>query len=111
MDYKFDVELLDEVDDFLEKLDEKTREKVLYNLWKSRLVNDSDLFKKLTDDIWEFRTLYQGKQIRLLSFWDKNSLKPKIVVCTHGFIKKEWKVPKQEIDKALVVMKTYYNSK
>jgi len=110
MDYKFDVELLDEIDNFLGTLDEKTSEKVLYNIWKSRMVNDSELFKKLTDDIWEFRTLYQGKQIRLLSFWDKNSTKPKVVVCTHGFVKKDWKVPQQEIDKAIAIMKKYYNS-
>ena len=107
MDYRFDVEFLDEINGFLESLDEKTREKVLYNIWKARMINDSDLFKKLTDDIWEFRTLFQGKQIRLLSFWDKNSKKPKIVICTHGFIKKEWKVPKKEIDKAMTLMKAY----
>ena len=110
MNFRFDVKLLDEIDKFLETLDEKTSEKVLYNIWKSRMVNDSELFKKITDDIWEFRTLYQGKQIRLLSFWDKNSIKPKIVVCTHGFVKKDWKVPQQEIDKAIAIMKKYYNS-
>ena len=112
MDYKFDIELLDEVDQFLETLDEKTREKVLYNLWKARMVNDSELFKKLSEDIWEFRTLYQGNQIRLLAFWDKTSVKPKIVICTHGFVKKGWKVPYQEIEKATRIMKLYYgNSK
>jgi hypothetical protein len=83
----------------------------LYNLWKSRIINNSELFKKLNDDIWEFRTFYQGRQIRLLAFWDKTSDKPKIVICTHGFIKKDWKVPKQEIDKAIKIMKTYYDSK
>jgi hypothetical protein len=110
MDYRFDVEFLDEINDFFESLDVKTREKVLYNIWKARMINDSELFKKLTDDIWEFRTLFQGKQIRLLSFWNKDSVKPKIVICTHGFIKKDWKVPKQEIDKAMTIMKKYYNS-
>jgi len=90
------------------KLDPKTREKVLYNLWKARMVNDSELFKKITVDIWEFRTLYQGKQIRLLAFWDKNLKKPKIVICTHGFIKKDWKVPKHEIKKAVGIMNEYY---
>ena len=108
MESRFDIELLDEVDTFLSNLDSKTREKVLYNLWKARMVNDSELFKKITEDIWEFRTLYQGKQVRLLAFWDKNSKKPKIVICTHGFIKKEWKVPKQEIDKAVGIMHDYY---
>ncbi len=108
MDYRFDIELLDEVDVFLSKLEPKTREKVLYNLWKARMVEDSELFKKITDDIWEFRTLYLGKQIRLLAFWDKKSGKPKLVICTHGFIKKDRKVPKQEIDKAIGIMNEYY---
>jgi len=88
MNFRFDIVLLEEVDEFLNSLDEKTREKVLYNLWKSRMINDSELFKKLTDDIWEFRTRYLGNQVRLLAFIDKNSSKPKIVVCTHGFVKK-----------------------
>jgi len=108
MDLKFQVLLLDDVDKFLATLDKKTREKVLYNLWKSSMINDSELFKKITDEIWEFRTLFQGKQIRLLAFWDKTSKQPKIVVCTHGFVKKEWKVPKQEIEKAIGIMKEYY---
>jgi phage-related protein len=108
MDYRFDIELLDEVDVFLSMLEPKTREKVLYNLWKARMVEDSELFKKITDDIWEFRTLYMRKQIRLLAFWDKNSRKPKMVICTHGFIKKDWKIPKQEIEKAVGIMNEYY---
>jgi hypothetical protein len=61
-------------------------------------------------DIWEFRTHNQGKQIQLLSFWDKNSIKPKVVVCTHGYIKKDWKVPKHEIDKTVGIMKKYYST-
>jgi phage-related protein len=108
MNYRFDVELLEDVNEFLQSLDSKTREKVLYNIWKSRMINDSELFKKITDDLWEFRTLFFGKQIRLLAFWDKNSKKPRIVICTHGFIKKGWKVPKNEIEKAEGVMKEYY---
>jgi hypothetical protein len=56
MKFRFDIELLDAVDTFLETLEPKTREKVLYNLWKARVINDSELFKKITDDIWEFRT-------------------------------------------------------
>jgi len=43
--------LLEEVDEFLGSLDEKTREKVLYNLWKARMINDSELFKKITNEI------------------------------------------------------------
>lgn len=46
MELRFNIELLDEVNEFLENLDTKTREKVLYNLWKARMVNDPELFKK-----------------------------------------------------------------
>jgi hypothetical protein len=42
MDYKFKVEFLELVLEFLESLDEKSREKILYNIWKSRSVNDSE---------------------------------------------------------------------
>ena len=111
MIFRFDIVLLEEVDEFLNSLDDKTRKKVLYNLWKSRMINDSELFKKLTDDIWEFRTHYLGNQVRLLAFVDRHSNKPKIVVCTHGFVRKEWKVPKKELDKAAKIMKMYYLSK
>ena len=111
MEYRFDIILLEEVDEFLGSLDKKTREKVLYNLWKARMINDSELFKKLTNEIWKFRTRFIGNQIRLLAFVDKNSKLPKIVVCTHGFVKKDWRVPKQEIDKALNIMRMYYSEK
>lgn len=53
----FDVELLLEAVEFLERLDEKAREKIYYNIKKAQLVTDSELFKKLKEFIWEFRTL------------------------------------------------------
>jgi hypothetical protein len=108
VDFRFDVEFLQEVDDFLFTMDKKSREKVLYNIWKSRIIGDSELFKKITTDIWEFKTFYQGKHIRLLSFWDKNSKRPKLVICTHGFIKKSSKIHRQEIEKAIGIMNEYY---
>ncbi|WP_231390026.1 type II toxin-antitoxin system RelE/ParE family toxin [Sphingobacterium pedocola] len=51
------------------------------------------MFKKLNNDIWEFRTLYQGLQYRLLAFWDKTFSSETMVISTHGFIKKRSKVP------------------
>ncbi|RRN76433.1 type II toxin-antitoxin system RelE/ParE family toxin, partial [Pseudoxanthomonas sp. SGD-10] len=56
--YKFRVELLDDAKKILDELDEKARQKIIYNIWKSRSVNDKELFKKLQDEIWEFRTKY-----------------------------------------------------
>jgi len=97
---KFEVIFLEEAIEFLEELDEKSREKILYNIDKARYVNDPKLFKKLTNLIWEFRTLYQKKQYRILAFWDKEDDTETLVVTTHGFVKKTSKVPKNEIQKA-----------
>ncbi len=45
--YKFRVDFLDEAKEFLDELDEKARQKIIYNIWKSRSTNDPELFKKL----------------------------------------------------------------
>ena len=44
---KFKVEFLDEVDKFLDGLNEKARKKIIYNIRKAQVVNDNELFKKL----------------------------------------------------------------
>jgi len=72
MDYKFRVEFLEEAKEFLDGLDEKSRDKIVYNIWKSRSTNDKELFKKLQDEIWEFRTKYNKAYYRLFAFWDKS---------------------------------------
>jgi len=59
----FQVLFLDGVREFLSTLPIKTRLKVIYNVDKVKGgTMDSDLFKKLdgSDDIWEFRTKYDG---------------------------------------------------
>jgi len=86
MDYKFRVDFLVEAKTFLDSLDEKSRDKVIYNIWKSRSVNDKELFKKLQDEIWEFRTLYSKTYFRLLAFWDKEDKADTIVVATNGVV-------------------------
>jgi mRNA-degrading endonuclease RelE of RelBE toxin-antitoxin system len=60
MDKFFEILFLDETFEFLKNLDRKHYEKILYNIRKSQLEHNPELFKKLVDDIWEFRTLYQG---------------------------------------------------
>jgi hypothetical protein len=65
----------------------------------------------LNDDIWEFRTLYQGLQYRLLAFWDKTSSINTLVVSTHGFIKKRSKVPDNEIIRAAQIRIKYFADK
>lgn len=68
MTVKFNIKFLDQAVDFLESLDEKTRDKVIYNIHKARIVKDKELFKKLSGEIWEFRTLYNKNYFRLFAF-------------------------------------------
>jgi len=111
MDKRFKVVLLEEVRAFLQNLDPKHYEKIIYNIRKVQVKNDPELFKKLTDEIWEFRTLYQGLQYRLLAFWDKTSTTDTLVIATHGFVKKQSKVPEQEIKKAIQSKSKYFEDK
>jgi phage-related protein len=111
MDKHFEIIFLKEVFEYLQSLDVKQSNKILYNIRKSQSKNDPELFKKLTDEIWEFRTLYQALQYRLLAFWDKTKSTETLVVCTHGFVKKQSKVPDTEILKAAVHRKKYFEDK
>jgi phage-related protein len=110
IDDKFEIEFLEDAREFLRSLDNKARHKTIFNIDKSKKVNDPELFKKLDKEIWEFRTKYQKQQLRLLAFWDKRNTKKILVVCTHGFVKKTPKVPKQEIDKARRLMRLYFET-
>jgi len=103
----FKTIFLDEVEDFLDSLDFKSQKKVVYNVRMAEQTNDPELFKKLNNDIWEFRTKYLGKQIRLLAFWDKTNDTETLVLATSGFIKKTQKTPSREIQRAKVIKKEY----
>ena len=111
MEYRFKVEFLEDCIDFLDHLDEKTRNKIYYNIWKARQINDDELFKKLQDEIWEFRTLYNKTYYRLFAFWDKEDKVDTVVISTNGFIKKTDKTPKAEIEKAERLRNQYFNEK
>jgi phage-related protein len=100
MEPKFNVVFLEDAIKFLDGLDEKPREKILYNIFKARVVNNKELFKKLSGEIWEFRTYFNKQFYRLFAFWDKTDKKDTVVVSTHGIVKKTNKVSKSEIRKA-----------
>lgn len=107
----FEIVFLDEAYEFLKSLDRKHYEKIIYNIRKVQNEHDPKLFKKLTDDIWEFRTLYQGLQYRLLAFWDKSMPQETLVISTHGFVKKRSKVSEKEINKAIQMKGQYFENK
>jgi phage-related protein len=111
MDKLFEIVFLDEAFEFLQGLDRKHYEKILYNMRKVQTMQDPELFKKLNSEIWEFRTLYQGIQYRLLAFWDKTTATETLVISTHGFVKKRSKVPDNEIQKAIGQRTKYFEEK
>lgn len=105
----FETIFLEEAHDFIEKQDSKTQLKILYNIDRAALINDSSIFKKLNNSIWEFRTLHAGKHIRMLAFWD-NSQDKTLVIVTHGFVKKNDKIPIQELERANRLRKKYFEN-
>lgn len=107
----FETKFLEEADEFISQLDPKTIRKIFYNIDLAEQTNDPKLFKKLQNDIWEFRTKFAGLQIRLLAFWDKTDNKQTLVIATHGFIKKVDKVPAGEIERASRLRYRYFSNR
>lgn len=111
MTEKFQIIFLEEADEFLKSLDQKSKEKIIYNIRKAQFTNDNELFKKLNGETWEFRTLYNKTYYRMLAFWDKTEKNPSVVVSTHGLVKKTDKIPQADLDKADRLRKIYYEQK
>jgi phage-related protein len=107
----FETKFLEEADEYISVLDPKTIRKIFYNIDLAEQTNDPKLFRKLQNDIWEFRTKFAGLQIRLLAFWDKTDNKETLVMATHGFIKKVDEVPADEITRAVRLREKYFKNK
>lgn len=107
----FETRFLEDANEFIAKLDKKSALKVFYNIDLAEQTNDPKLFKKLKGEIWEFRSQYMGNQNRLLAFWDKTEKTETLVLATHGFVKKNQKVPQKEIDKAERIREEYFKIK
>jgi phage-related protein len=108
---KFVVIFLTEAREFLLQLDEKSRDKIIFNIDKARVRSDNELFKKLKGEIWEFRTLYNRTYFRVFAFWDKEDKQDTLVIATHGIVKKTGKTPKKEFTKAEQIRLRYFELK
>ena len=108
---KIDVIFLSEARDFLFQLDLKSRDKIIFNIDKAKIKTDNELFKKLKDEIWEFRTLYNKTHYRIFAFWDKENNQNTLVLATHGIIKKTDKTPEKEIEKVEQIRLKYFELK
>jgi phage-related protein len=106
----FETIFLEEADKFIQTLDRKSQNKIIYNVRLAEQTNDPELFKKLNENIWEFKLKFGGKQIRVLAFWDKTQKIKTLVLATNGFIKKTSKTPLREIERAERIRKEYFNN-
>lgn len=95
--------------EFMETLDEGTRDKVLYILALLRTQDRLPVkfIKIIKDGLYELRIEYNKNIYRLFFVFDGN----RIVVLFNGFQKKTQKTPKSEIEMALKLKDEYYASK
>lgn len=104
------VDFLEDAEKFLDRLDEKSRKKILTDIRKTQSGLRGDWFRKMpgTDDIWEFRTLFSRTQYRVFAFWDTRQKERTLIVCTHGLIKKTDKTPSGDIVRAEQMKRNYF---
>ena len=70
-------------------------------------VMHSRVVRRAFTAIFEVRTIEGNDIVRILYFFDNG----KIIIATNGFVKKQKKTPKSEIDLAKKRRKDYYNGK
>ena len=107
---KFTTKFLGGANQFIASLDPKSASKLLYVIDAAEQLQDPKLFKKLSGEIWEFRSKYLGKQNRLLAFWDKSGKEETLVIATSGFVKKSKKTPSKEISKVEQLRYSYFST-
>jgi len=96
--------------DFYQKQDEKIKEKIKYVLELIKQVDKvpEKFLKHLTGTggLYEIRIEYQSNIYRIFCCFDKG----KLVVLFNGFHKKTQKTPNNELEKALKLMKEYFEN-
>ena len=107
----FRVVLASEAVSFLENIPRSAADKMNYNIHRVMAgERNREIFKKLENsEIWEFRALYNKTAYRLFAFWDTDE--EKLVIATHGIIKKSQKTPAKEIAKAEDFRRRYFEFK
>ena len=108
---RFEVIFLTEAREFLLSIEEKSRDKVIFNIDKAKIKTDNELFKKLKGEIWEFRTFFNKTHYSLFAFWDKENNQETLVLTAHGIVKKTDKTPEKEIEKAEKIRFKYFELK
>jgi len=95
--------------EFISSLKEYESRKIFYvlDMLKTQARVTTKFVKHIRDGLYELRIEYAGNIYRIFFCFDNGNL----VVLFHGFQKKTKKTPPGEIEKALNLMKEYYESK
>lgn len=110
VDFYRDVDGRKPVGIFIRSLDIKLKAKVVANLHLLEEYGNlarEPLSKELVDGIFELRTIEGNDVVRILYFFDRN----KIIIATNGFVKKQQKTPRSEIDTAKLRRTDYFRRK
>ena len=91
---------------FMETLTLEQQQKVKYGLLLLKTQNriPAKFVKHIEEGIYELRTEYEGNIFRTFFIFDSNN----VVVLFNGFKKKTQQTPQNEIDKAKLIKKAYY---
>lgn len=87
------------VGQFIRSLDVKMKAKVVSDLHRLEMLGNearAPLSKHLEDDIFELRSVFGNDIVRILYFFDGDQ----IIIATNGFVKKQQKTPRSEIQLA-----------
>ena len=99
--------------EFLDSLTIKERAKIfayiekLVELKSSGMQPKENLSKHLDNGIFELRVSFENRISRSFYFYEAD----KQIIFTHGFIKKEQKTPKSELEKAKIIRKLWRGEK
>jgi len=100
------------VEEWLDSLDDARAEAVALGIkffeeYPNPIV-PSKYFEKIAGThLWEIKCHYGKEQYRLLAFTEGHA----IIIATHGFSKKTWKIPRREAQVAEARRKEYLNRK
>lgn len=95
---------------FIRSLNIKIKAKIVANLHLLEEYGNlarEPLSKEIEDGIFELRTIVGNDLVRILYFFDMN----RIIIATNGFIKKQQKTPRSEIDLAKLRRADYHRRK
>jgi phage-related protein len=94
---------------FLDSVDRKLRAKILASLENVESIGLFLSVDHLEGEINEFRVRHGSNIARILWAYERD--RKKVIIITHGFIKKTQKTPRSEIEKAKKLLNEFRNRK